>query len=85
MTFVRGPDAEEISNNGVDGGSFLEGPVNGGSILTARGVSKPGGCLANPGENRLLKDQGRQLKIRVGDSSLGVLNLTSSATMSAGH
>ena len=47
---VRGPDAEKISHNGVDDDSFLEGPSNGGSIITAGGGGPPGRCLENPGK-----------------------------------
>ena len=70
VTVVRGPDAEEISYNGVDGGSVLEVPRDGQSIITAQGESAPGRCLDNPEENRLSKDQSLQIKIRVGDIPL---------------
>ena len=68
VTVVRGLNAEDISYNWVDGGSFLEGPTYGWIIITAQGGSVPGRGLDNPEKNRLSKDQSLQLEIRVGDS-----------------
>ena len=68
VTVVRGPNADGISYNRVDGGILLEGPIDGWIIITAQGGSAPGRVLGNPEENRLSKDQSLQLEIRVGDS-----------------
>ena len=57
VTVVRGPNAENISYNGVDGHRFPEGPIEGWSIITAQGGSALGRCLDNLEENRLSKDQ----------------------------
>ena len=57
VTVVRGPNSDDMSYNRVDGGSFLEGPIDGWSIITAQGGSVPGRCLVNPEGNRLSKDQ----------------------------
>ena len=42
VTVLRGPNDEEISYNGVDGGRFLEVPIDGWSIITSQGGSVPG-------------------------------------------
>ena len=70
VTVVTRTDAEEVSDDGVDGDSLLEGPSDGGSIINARGGITPGQCLTNCGGNRLLKEKSRQLNIQVGDGSL---------------
>ena len=70
VTVVRGLNAEDISYNWVDGGSFLEGPTYGWIIITAQGGSAPGRGLGNTEENILSKDQSLQLDIRVVDSLL---------------
>ena len=57
FTVVRGPNDEEISYNRVDGGSFLEDPIDCWSITTAQAGSVPGRCLVVPEVNRLSKDQ----------------------------
>ena len=73
MTVVSRPDAKDIRDNGVDGESLLEGPIDGGIDITARGGGQPGQCPANLGVNRPLKDQVHQLQIRVGDGTLRVV------------
>ena len=70
VTVVRGPNVEDISYNRVDGGIFLEGPIDGWIIITAHGGSAPGWGLGNPKENRLSKDQSLQLEIQVGNITL---------------
>ena len=69
-TVFRGPNTEEISYSRVDGGSFLEGPIDGWSIINSQGGSAPGRGLGNPEENRLSKDQSLQLEIQVGNITL---------------
>ena len=70
VAVVRGLNTDDISYSGVDGGSFLEGLIDGWSIITDQVGSAPGRGLGNPEENRLSKDQSLQLDIRVSDSSL---------------
>ena len=70
VTVLRGPNAEDISYNWVDGCSFLEGPIDGCIIITAQGKSATGRGLVNTKENRLSKEQSLQLEIQVGDSPL---------------
>ena len=69
-TVFRGPNTEDISYSRFGGGSFLEGPIDGWSIINSQGGSAPGRGLGNPEENRLSKDQSLQIDIRVSDSSL---------------
>ena len=69
-TVVRGPNTDDISYIGVDGGKLLEIPIGGWSIITAQGGSATSRGLGNPEENRLSKDQSLQIDIRVSDSSL---------------
>ena len=53
---VRGPNTDDISYSGVDGGKLIEGPIDGWSIINAQGGSATGRVLVNPEENRLSKD-----------------------------
>ena len=49
VEFLRRKYSEEFINYGVDGGILLEGPRNGGSIITTRCGSPPDWCLDNCG------------------------------------
>ena len=85
VTVVRGPNVEDISYNRVDGGSSLKGPIDGWSIITARGGSVPGWCLGNPKEIEYRKTRASSSRSELVIAPFELSKLTSSATMSAVH
>ena len=68
-----GAYAEEVCNKRIDGGGLLEGPGDGGIVVTASDGSMPCPISAHQGKNRLLEDQHREFKVGISDPSLWVI------------
>ena len=63
ITVDDGAYPEKVGDNRVDGGRFLESPGDSGSVIAPgdRGVPCP--FSTHQGENRFLKDEGRELQV----------------------
>ena len=68
----KGPDTEEISDHGVDGGGLPEGPGDSGGVVAPGEGGTPGGGVVHKGKGGLLKDKGGKFQIRIGDTTCRV-------------